>query len=78
MAENTKPTPTETGNVACDVCLKEIPESVAVSSEGDDYTQHFCGLECYKKWRGSEAEKQKETEAANQGEEPDRLTSSTR
>jgi hypothetical protein len=49
MAE--KPVPTEPGLVACDVCLKEIPESVAMSQEGDEYTQHFCGLECYEQWK---------------------------
>jgi len=54
MAENGKSPAAGSGNVACDVCLKEIPESVAVSSEGDDYTQYFCGLECYNKWRESE------------------------
>ncbi|NOX75868.1 MAG: DUF3330 domain-containing protein [Gammaproteobacteria bacterium] len=76
MTENTKPAPAETSGVACDVCLKEIPESVAVSSEGDDYTQHFCGLECYKKWRETGTEKQED--ATEPGEEPGRLTSSVR
>ena len=46
-----KPIPKEPGYVACEVCLAEIPESVAMSSEGDEYTQHFCGIECYNKWR---------------------------
>lgn len=46
-----KPVPAEPNNVSCSVCLKEIPESVAVSSEADEYTQHFCGTECYQKWR---------------------------
>jgi hypothetical protein len=49
-----KPIPKEPKNVSCDVCLTEIPESVAMSSEGDEYTQHFCGIECYDKWRDSE------------------------
>lgn len=46
-----KPIPEEPSNVACSVCLAEIPESVAVSSEADDYTQHFCGITCYNQWR---------------------------
>jgi hypothetical protein len=46
-----KPIPTEPGYVACEVCLAEIPESVAMSSEGDEYTQHFCGIDCYNRWR---------------------------
>lgn len=49
-----KPTPKEPRNVSCKVCLAEIPESVATSSEGDEYTQHFCGIECYDKWREKE------------------------
>lgn len=56
MAE--KPIPQKPGIVACEVCLKEIPESVAMNSEADDYTQHFCGIECYNKWRGSKAHQQ--------------------
>ena len=46
-----KPIPKEPENVSCDVCLTEIPESVAMSSEGDEYAQHFCGIACYDKWR---------------------------
>jgi len=34
----------------CNVCLKEIPRSVAKSLEGPDYVYHFCGAECYAKW----------------------------
>lgn len=49
-----KPTPKEPENVTCEVCLAEIPESVAMSSEADEYTHHFCGIECYKKWREGE------------------------
>lgn len=43
--------PTEPEKVSCSICLTEIPESVAVSSEADDYTQHFCGSTCYTQWR---------------------------
>ena len=46
-----KPTPTESVIVACDVCLTEIPESVAIHQEADEYVQHFCGIECYAKWK---------------------------
>lgn len=55
MSDKTQATqklvPTEPENVSCSICLKEIPESVAMSSEADEYTQHFCGTECYQKWR---------------------------
>ena len=46
-----KPIPEEPSVVACSICLAEIPESVAMSSEADDYTQHFCGITCYTQWR---------------------------
>jgi len=45
------PPPAKPGSVACSVCLTEIPESVAMSSEADEYTQYFCGIECYTQWR---------------------------
>jgi len=53
-----KPAPAEPGKVDCCVCLTEIPESVAMSSEADEYTQYFCGIECYTQWR-NENEKAK-------------------
>ena len=37
--------------VACDVCLKEVPKSEAVVPEAIDYVAHFCGLNCYEKWK---------------------------
>ena len=37
--------------VACEICLKEIPVSEASSCEASDYVVHFCGLDCYEKWR---------------------------
>ena len=52
MTEKTIPVEPEV--IACEVCLKEIPESVAQSMEGDDYIHHFCGLECYNTWQDSE------------------------
>jgi hypothetical protein len=51
-----QPTSEELDKVACDVCLTEIPKSVAVSSEADEYTQYFCGTECYVKWCGEKNE----------------------
>ena len=38
----------------CKVCLKEIPVSEAKMAEADEYVYHFCGLECYAKWRAQE------------------------
>ena len=41
----------EAEKVSCDVCRKEIPLSEAVIPEAADYVAHFCGLECYAKWK---------------------------
>jgi len=37
--------------LACHICLKEVPASGAKSDETSDYVRHFCGLECYDKWK---------------------------
>lgn len=37
--------------VQCEVCLKEVPASVAQNFEGADYLHHFCGLDCLGLWR---------------------------
>ncbi len=43
--------PTKSNYVTCSICLTEIPESVAMSTEADEYAQYFCGIECYTLWR---------------------------
>lgn len=40
--------------VECEICLKEIPASEAKNEEASDYVLHFCGLECFDKWRSPE------------------------
>lgn len=45
---------------ACEVCLKEVPESAAFTPEGSEYVGHFCGIECY------QAFVRKQREAAKQ------------
>ena len=40
--------------VECEICLKEIPASEARNEEASDYVLHFCGLECFDKWRSLE------------------------
>ena len=49
MAE--EDTPQKSEEVACSVCMKEIPASEAKSEEAADYVAHFCGLDCYDKWK---------------------------
>ena len=42
--------PAEVELLPCAVCQKEIPKSVALSAEDQDYVLYFCGLECYESW----------------------------
>lgn len=49
MAADEKPLRVEP--VACCVCMKEVPKSEAVVPEATDYLMHFCGLDCYEKWK---------------------------
>lgn len=46
-----KPVPREPDLIQCDVCLSEIPASVAVTVEGPEYVHHYCGLDCLGRWR---------------------------
>jgi hypothetical protein len=43
--------PDEPAFVSCEVCLKEVPVSEATIPEATDYFVHFCGLDCYEKWK---------------------------
>ncbi len=43
--------PVEATLVSCEVCLKEVPIDEATVPEAADYFVHFCGLECYEKWK---------------------------
>jgi len=40
--------------VACEICMKEIPSSAAHTMEAEDYVYHFCGIDCYDKWKHQE------------------------
>ena len=54
---NENKTQADDEKIACSVCLKEVPISEAKSEEATDYVVHFCGLECYEKWRDQETDK---------------------
>jgi len=41
--------------LACMVCHNEIPVSAATWRESSDYVAHFCGFECYERWRNQES-----------------------
>ncbi|MCU7835308.1 MAG: DUF3330 domain-containing protein [gamma proteobacterium symbiont of Taylorina sp.] len=51
MTEHENEKNTGSDQIACKICLKEIPISEAKSEEATDYVAHFCGLDCYDKWR---------------------------
>jgi hypothetical protein len=44
------PKPADVPLLPCAVCQKEIPKSVALSAEDQDYVLYFCGLDCYESW----------------------------
>jgi hypothetical protein len=46
-----KETPAAVEHVSCQICMKEIPLSEAVVPEATEYVAHFCGVECYDKWK---------------------------
>jgi hypothetical protein len=48
---NTNETTPASGKVACTVCMKEVPLTEVIVPEAIDYVAHFCGVECYDKWR---------------------------
>ena len=53
--EHDKEQATEVEEVACEVCLKNIPASEAKSEEATYYVAYFCGLDCYDKWKHQES-----------------------
>jgi hypothetical protein len=46
-----KITSKEPEHVSCDICMKEVPIDEANSFEAVGYVVHFCGLECFEKWK---------------------------
>ena len=46
--------PSDPDRLSCKVCFNEIPLSEAVNEEATDYILHFCGLDCYAKWKTQE------------------------
>jgi hypothetical protein len=44
--------------LACEVCLKEVPHTEVQLEEASDYVMYFCGLECYAIWREQDKKEQ--------------------
>ena len=40
----------------CRACGQELPKSASKSTEGQEYLQHYCGLDCYRKWTNEHGE----------------------
>lgn len=43
--------PVELAQIACEICLREVPLSEAENPEAEDYVAHFWGLECFEIWK---------------------------
>ncbi|MGD2118539.1 MAG: DUF3330 domain-containing protein [Chromatiales bacterium] len=41
----------ELEKIACEICLAEIPPGKDEYVETDDYVMHFCGIDCYTRWK---------------------------
>jgi hypothetical protein len=62
MATNDKPV--QVDHVTCEMCLKVVPLSEAKVPEATDYFVHFCGIECYEKWKSQDAKPEDPTRTA--------------
>ena len=51
MYKSTKDQAVEVEDVSCEVCLKNIPISRAKIEKVSDSVVHFCGINCYEKWK---------------------------
>ena len=47
--------PADPQSVFCEVCLKQVPKSEALMTEGRDYVAYFCSNTCYDRWPGPRA-----------------------
>ena len=54
--------PAEAQLIACEMCMKEVPITEATIPEAADYVAHFCGLECYEKWKKQGGKPKDQTE----------------
>jgi EAL domain-containing protein (putative c-di-GMP-specific phosphodiesterase class I) len=47
--------------IACCLCCREIPLDAAFTPEGAEYVEHFCGLDCYRRFEARIAAGEHET-----------------
>lgn len=59
MPDKNKDKQTKSEHVECNICMKEVPRSEAQVDEASDYVAHFCGLDCFDKWKNQKEEGEK-------------------
>jgi len=47
--------PADPQGVFCEVCLKRVAKSEALTAEGRDFVAYFCSNACYHRWQGPRA-----------------------
>jgi ribosome-binding protein aMBF1 (putative translation factor) len=62
MVDHPKPELPE--QIACEICMKEVPKTEALNAEGAEYVLYFCGLDCYRKWSGDQPGQSDDASAA--------------
>ena len=45
------PAQSESGKVSCQTCRSELDPADSYRIDGKEYAYHFCGAECYERWR---------------------------
>lgn len=43
--------PADGEQLTCEVCMTSMAAADAITPEATDYYLHFCGLDCYGKWK---------------------------
>lgn len=51
------------GCISCCKCCREIPLDAALTAEGAEYVEYFCGLECYQQFLMLAAERERNISA---------------
>jgi hypothetical protein len=47
--------PVDPERLFCEVCLRLVPKSEALTAPARDYVAYFCSLNCYESWQGERA-----------------------
>lgn len=55
MTQPSNPMDADPQSVFCEVCLKRVPRSDALSDDAREHTAWFCSAACYERWQGERA-----------------------